>query len=489
MRKLLLALTAAALTVGASAQSGGQTPGGQTLDLTLKRALEIALSENPTIRSADMEIERFDYVRREAMGNHLPSLSAGGQYTMSIVKQEMSKGLSFGADNTIAGSLDLTLPLFVPAVYQSLKMTRTQQALAVEQARSSRIELTNAVTKGFFQTLLLERSLEVLRESERTISATVENTREMFEAGLASEFDLLSAEVQLSNLQPTIISTTNGVTVSKQMLKMYLSIPESVEIVLEGTLTGHLGNGFAVPDPAAALDGNSEIRQLDYQQTLVRQQIRLANTSRMPTLAAYGSFVVTGNDMEQIDFGSAMGDMSSLYTNPAKMINNAWMNQFGTTVPDNVLWNGINLPSTEPAAPAASKWWWQTPVSVGLSLSIPIFSGFKNSNKVKQLRNQVSQIELQKTYLREAKTLEVRTAVNNLVSARETMTANEKTVSQAEKAYSIARTRFDAGAGTMLEVNQAQLAVTQSRLNLSQAVYDLLAARADYDKVTGATEN
>ena len=65
------------------------------------------------------------------------------------------------------------------------------------------------------------------------------------------------------------------------------------------------------------------------------------------------------------------------------------------------------------------------------------------------------------------------------------MLANEKTVAQAEKAYGIARTRFDAGAGTMLEVNQAQLAVTQSRLNHSQAIYDFLAAQADYNKVIG----
>ncbi len=83
------------------------------------------------------------------------------------------------------------------------------------------------------------------------------------------------------------------------------------------------------------------------------------------------------------------------------------------------------------------------------------------------------------------KQLEARTATNNVFTAREKMLANEKTVDLAEKAYSIARTRFDAGAGTMLEVNQAQLNVTQSRLNHSQAIYDFLAAKADYDKVIG----
>jgi hypothetical protein len=235
----------------------------------------------------------------------------------------------------------------------------------------------------------------------------------------------------------------------------------------------------------ADIEGNSEIRQLDMQRTLISQQIKLTNTARMPVLAAYGSFIVTGNDMKQIDFGSAMGDMASLYTNPATMINNAWKHQFGQEVPPGVLWDGITLPTTDDPAPAAGKWWWQTPFSVGLRMSIPIFAGFTNVNKVKQLRNQVAQIDLQRDYLREAKALEARTAVNNLISARETMTANEKTVAQAEKAYSIARTRFDAGAGTMLEVNQAQLAVTQSRLNLSQAVFDMLSAKADYDKIIG----
>ena len=440
MKKILTLLAAALAATGALAQRG------ETLTLDLPTALEIALSENPTIKTADMEVERFDYVRRETMGNHLPSLSASGQYNFSIVKQEMAKGMSFGADMSSAITGDLQIPLVVPAVYASLRLNRTQQALAVEQARSSRIELTNAVTKSFYQILLLERSFEVLRESERTITATVDNTREMFEAGLASEYDLLTAEVQLSNLQPGIINTGNSIVVSKQMLKMYLGVPEDVEIVLSGSLDDHTGGALAIPDPAAALDGNSELRQLDYQQTLVDQQIRLANASRLPVLAAYGSVNFSGQD-------KTMG--------------------FGLT------------PEGEMGVVSVNKWWWQKPTNAGISLSVPIFSGLKNTSKVKQLRNQSSQIELQKNYLREAKALEARTAVNNLISARETMTANEKTVAQAEKAYTIARTRFDAGAGTMLEVNQAELAVTQSRLNLSQATYDLLAARADYDKVTG----
>jgi outer membrane protein TolC len=482
---LVMAILLASVTVTVAQQT--QNNKKDTLTLDLQKALDIALSENPTIKVADMEIERFDYVRKETMGNHLPQISAGGQYTFSVVKQEMSKGLSFGADNTIAGTLDLSLPLFAPAIYSTLKLNRTQQELAVEQARASRIDLVNAVRKAFYQVLLLQKSYEVLRASEATIQETVDNTNELYKSGLASEYDLLTAQVQLSNLQPNIISTRNGIEISIQMLRMYLSIPEDMNVEISGSLDDYRDELWAMPNLETDIEQNSEVRQLDFQQTLLREQVKLTNTARMPSIAAYGSLIVTGNDMKRIDFGSAMGDMSALYTNPATMIQNAGGYWGLGEVPAGVLWNGAAVPDAGEPTPAAdeSKWWWQTPFSVGLRLSIPIFSGFTTNNKVKQLKNQVTQLDLQKEYLREAKKLEAQTSVNNLVTARQTMLANEQTVAQADKAYKISKTRFEAGAGTMLEVNQAELNTTQAKLNHSQAIYDYLAAMADYDKVVG----
>jgi outer membrane protein TolC len=437
-RMLAMALALTAITTA-------QAQEAKTLELDLPAALELALSDNPVIKVADMEIERYDYVRRETMGNLLPSLSAGGRYNFNIVKQEMAKGMSFGADMDASAALDLSIPLFVPSVYTALKMNRTQQALAVEQARSSKLELTNAVKKAFFQVLLLEKSYEVLLSSETTIRETVDNTGAMYTAGLASEYDLLTAEVQLSNLGPSIISTRNGVAVVKQMLKMYLNIPEEVEISVSGSLDDYRDALHVLPDVSADVENNSELRQLDFQQTLLRQQIRLTNMGRLPVLAAYGNLSVSGQD-KTMGFGLVDDGMGIVSTN---------------------------------------KWWWQHPASAGLQISIPIFSGLKNSSKVRQLRNQVSQVELQRDYLRRAKELEANTAMNTLLTARETMLSNEITVTQAEKAYSISKTRFEAGAGTMLEVNQAELSVTQARLNHSQAIFDYLAAQADYDKVIG----
>ena len=98
----------------------GATGVSAQLRLTLPEALEIALSENPTVRVAEMEVARYDYVKRQTWGSLLPQLTASGNYTRSIVKSEMRGGISFGADNTFAVQGDLSLPLFAPSVYRTL---------------------------------------------------------------------------------------------------------------------------------------------------------------------------------------------------------------------------------------------------------------------------------------------------------------------------------------------------------------------------------
>lgn len=438
-------LLVAGVVFGASAQ---------TFELSLDKALEIALSDNPTIRVADLEIERQDWVRKQTVGNLLPSVSISSQYSYSIVKQEMAKGLSFGADNSISNSASLSLPLYAPTVYETLKMNRTQMAQAVEGARSSKISLANEVKKGYYNILLAEQSLAVLKESEKSIAETVSNTKAMYKQGLASEYDLLSAEVQLSNLRPNIIQTENSIKTSKLLFKMYLGLPESADFSLVGSLDDFADEVAmaSVPTNEVDLSNNADLRALDLQSKLLEHQLELVNASRLPTVAAFTNFIYSGND-NTMDFGSLMG--------------------------------GGMGGSSSGGSSTKKEWWWQNPLSAGISISIPLFSGGRNINKAHEIRNSISQLSLQKEYMRQSVNVQVESAFNNIVTAREKMTSNEITVRQAQKAYEIAQVRYNAGTGTILELNSSELSLTQARLNYSQAIYDYLAARADYEKIIG----
>ncbi len=419
----------------------------QPIKLDLKSAIEIALNDNPTIKIANLEIERQDYVRKETIGSHLPSLSASGSYTRSIVKQEMAKGLSFGADNTFAGSANLTLPLFAPSVYRTLQMNETQLKSAIETARSSKITLINEVKKGYYNILLAQQSLQVLYSSEKNLQETVDNTRRMYENELASEYDLLTAQVQLSNLQPTIIQTKNNIEIAKMLFRIYLNLPQSVDFILEGSLDDFSDTVVDGGQLNEDISGNSDLKSMELQTELLRNQLRVINSQRIPTIAAFGSATVTGNDMDM----SALG------------------------------FPGIDATSD-------SKYWWQHPISAGIQVSIPIFSGSQINSRVKQTRNSIAQLQLQRDYLEENVRMQVKSAINDIITAHETMLANEKTVSQAQKAYDISLTRYNAGAGTILELNSAEVALTQARLNYSQAIYNYLSAQADYEKIIGRNE-
>ena len=190
----------------------------------------------------------------------------------------------------------------------------------------------------------------------------------------------------------------------------------------------------------ADVSENSSLRSLELQEELLQRSLRAANAGRLPTLAAFGTASWTGNDMEPF----------------------------------------LNM-----GADDDSRYFWTHPISVGVQLSVPIFAGLTRMNKSRELKNQLSQVALQRVYARQQLDVQVRSALNDLLTARETMFAQEKTVEQARKAYRISDTRYRAGAGTILELNSAQLAQTQAQLNFSQAIYDYLSAKAEYDRIVG----
>ena len=435
MKKLGLVVWALLAVVGLSAQN---------LSLTLDRALDLALSENPTIRIAEEEVARFDYVKRQTWGQLLPQVALGGQINHTFIKQNMSKGFSLGGDQytNVSTSLDVTMPLFAPTVYRTLKMNRTQMEAAVESARATRLGLVAEVRKAFYNILLAEQSLAVLITSQQNVQRTVDDTQLQFNNGLASEYDLLTAQVQLSNLRPSILRTENSILQAKRLLKMYLSIPEQVEIEVEGQLDELREEVLQSTETLSTdLSQNSDLRQLDLQEELLQSQLRVANANRLPTLGLFGNFTLSGNNMGSFDMHTM-----------------------------NVVRDG---------------YYWQNPLYAGVRMSIPLFSGLTKMNKSRELKNKIRQLTWQRQYAEQQVGVELRQAINALLTARETMLAEEKSMSQADKAYFISDTRYRAGAGTILELNSAQLAQTQAHLNFSQAIYDFLSAKADYDRIIG----
>lgn len=429
---------------------GGMSMGiaSAQMHLSLNQAIEIALSDNPTIKVADLEIERYDYVYKQTVSSLYPQVSVSGQYSLAIRNQQMAEGLSFGGKNTFNATASLSLPLFAPSVYRQMKLTKTQMAMAVESARANRIDMVAAVRSSFYNVLLAEQSMKVLQEAYETTQRVVDNTKELFENGLAAEYDYITAQVQLSNLKPQLLQAEKGIELTKLQLKMYLSIPEEVEINIIGELDNFRDNVLMHTDYDVDLSKNTTIVNLELQSELLDHQEKLIQTTRMPTIAAFGQISYIGQ--ERVNLGGLLGGMAG-----------------GATTENQ------------------SKFWWQYPINIGAQISIPLFAGFNKTNQIKAIRNQRAQLDVQRDYAERGVKLQVQQSINTLLTARETMLSNELTVEQAQKAYEISYTRYSAGAGTILELNNSLLTLTQAQLNYSQAIYDYLSAHAAYEKALG----
>ncbi|GHU93597.1 transporter [Bacteroidia bacterium] len=455
MKKILLA----ALVLTAFAAAAQDSVQNKTLTITLDKALEIALSDNPTIKIADYEIDRVDYSKKAAWGALLPSLSASGQFTHFTVPGkifQMGNELDIPTIYQLKAGLSLQLPIIVPALWQAINMSALDMQLSVEKARASKITLRSDVTKAYYNILLAQDSYKALQEGYKIAEENHNLAKNRYENGMAAEYDYISAEVQMNNLLPNLLQVENAMAQAKLYLKVLMGLSKEVEIVANENLANFEAQVARAKDDSLALANNPDLLQIDIQQRQLDKAISLQNTNHLPTLVGFGSYGYTGSpsrDMNLI-FGA---DPDATPPNPGMPV--TMKGQSGRLLSDGLV--------------------------LGLQLNIPIFSGMSNVYKTRQLKIQRKELDLQREYVEQNLSVQVRTAIDNMEKAVRQMESNKKAVELADKAYKISNTRYNVGASTMLELNNSALALTQSKLSYHQAISDYLSAKADFEKIVG----
>ena len=430
-------LMACALSVKAQEMNGGSVG---TMNLTLAKAIEIALAENPTIHVADKEIELKKIADTEAWQSLLPSVDATLSLTDNILVAEMVTGMGkfkMGVDGTLTavGNVTLSLPVFAPAVYQNMKLTKEDILLAQEKSRGSRLDLINQVTKAYYGALLSSDSYEVMKRSYGVAKDNFDVVNEKYKVGRVSEYDKISAEVQARNMNASMVNAQTGKTLALLQLKVLMGVTADVDIVIDDSLKAY-ENGLTLADTEvllSELDNNSSLRQLDQSMTLLERSQKLLRTGFMPTVAL---------------------QLTGQYQSYA---NKNWN-----------IWNYHFSPSS----------------TLSIAVSIPIFHA-SNWTKLKSNKIQIAQLEDNRINARRQLSLAAESYKQNMASSMAQTASNAEAVKQAEKAVMIAGKRYEVGRGTILELNQSEIAQTQAELIYVQSIYDYLKNKADLDYTLG----
>ena len=293
----MLGFAVAALTVSAQEEK---------LYLSLEQALEIALSENPTIKIADQQIEIKRYAKQGTYASLYPQIDATASYQRVIKKQTMSmdfggqtQTIKVGSDNSFNGGLAMGLPVVNAQLWESLKVSALDVELAVEQARASRIDMVEQVSKAYYGVLLAKESFNLFQRVYDNAVSNNEIVKKMYSVGSVSEYDLITSNVSVQNAQPNMIEAEYTVVLALWQLKALLGIDLQREIDVTGSLMDYvtvMDKGYDIAH--LNLENNSTLKQLDMQEDMLNHALKIAKYANLPSLALSATYLYTalGND-------------------------------------------------------------------------------------------------------------------------------------------------------------------------------------------------
>lgn len=415
---------------------------GEKIILTLEKSLELALTQNPYYLAAQKKVEGAKAQLTEARSNFFPKINLNASHTLKekLFELEMPSfipgmpprkvAIDFTKDYQF--TLNFTQPLFTSGkLYYSYNQAKYNLKLTKEIEKQTRQQVIFEVKRAFYGCLLAREFVKVSKEAVELAEKHLTNVKNLYEVGMASQFDLLRAEVQLANLKPQLIRAKNNYESALLGLKTILGIDIDTPIELKGELKYEPFELNVKKCLDIALKNRPELIQLNYQEKIGEQMLRLAKVSNFPTLSIVGNYNIWGNEL------------------------------------------------------SLDKDKWQDYYNINLVLSIPIFSGFLTSAKIGQSKAFLKEIKLNKKALLEKIKLEVQQAILKIKEAKETLESQEKNVEQAMESVRIAELNYSEGLATSLDVSSAQVALTQAKTNYTQALFDYVVALAQLEKAIG----
>ena len=412
----------------------------QTVDLNLQKAIEIALAENPTIKIADKDIRLKEIADKEAWQSLLPTVSSqlALQHSIKVAAIKTPNGeFKMGKDGTTTatGGITLSLPIYAPAVYQNMKLTKDDILLAQEKARSSRLSLVNQVTKAYYAALLAKDSRDVIQRSYDVSKENFDVVDKKFQVGKVSEYDKISAEVQMRSMNSSVTSAQTGLELAILQLKVLMGINTDFDIVINDSLKAY-ENSVTLANTESntnEIENNSSLRQIDMNMGLLKRTDKILRTNFLPTI------------------GMQISGMYQSYSN------DDW-NVFGYKY----------SPSS----------------TLSISVNIPIFTA-SNWTKLKSSKIKMEQLSDTRVNTVRQINMAAQSYRKNMLTSISKLESDRQAVMQADKAVSISAKRYDVGKGTILELNQSETALTQAELTYHQSIFDFLTNKADLDYTLG----
>lgn len=447
---------------------------GEQKVLTLTEAIDVALANNSDVKRSLLSLKTADEQVRIAWSEVLPDISTSATYTRNLeipvnfvpaqfFDPEAPAGelvpLQFGTDNNWQGGVSVEQTLFRGEAIVGIGSSKVYKAVQAENLRATAQQIVTQTRIAYYNVLVAEEQLRLQEATVERLQKNLDENESRQRAGLIDEYEVLQVRVQLSNQRPQLTQAKYAVNEAYRELAVVLGIPIELEFMVQGDL-----NNFVITNQQATDKINENLKKVD-KMTPYQYEKKPSLVDRAADLRGDIRILEKQNELK-------IQEMKAIKSRLLPTLSANY----------NLNWTAAQAGHPVFFGTEDSRARSQT---LGFTLSLPIFEGFERSANLSIAQIEKKDLEeQQRAALRSAKN-EIQSAKEDLDEAIDTAPARKKALQLAQKGYDRARARLDNGLGSQLDVTNAELQLREAEANYAQMVFNYLSAKAQYDQAVG----
>jgi outer membrane protein len=449
MRKLIIA---GALLCGIAVKSYAQQASpdtGHTHNYSLAECISYAYQHQDSVVNAGLDVKSAGYKVKETIGQGLPQISGTAQFQdylrlpvtlvdVSSFEPSVPKGtlapFKLGLNYQTTAALNLTQKIFDGNYLVGVKASKTYKELYERSLTRSRIEANVSVTKAYYQVLVSDEQIKLLDANIKQLKQQLDQTTAENKQGLAERIDVQRLTVQYNNLVTSRDNTVRLLELNNELLKFQMGMAITDELTLTDKLENiNFDDAIANSSDTSFYHNRIEYSLLETQKRLNEYDLKSKKAQYLPSLSAFANY---GTSFQNNSFGN-------LYS--------------------------ANYPSSY----------------IGLTLNVPIFSGFQHLNQVRESKIAIIKSENDLFNLRNGIGLQANKARITYINGLQSLKSQKENMGLAEEVLRVAKIKYSQGVGSSIEVTQAQTDLDSADNSYIQSLYDALVSKVDLDQAYG----
>ncbi len=408
-------------------------------ELSLEDCLKLALVNNKVLQRVVQEKEIARGERFKSYSAILPKVDLTGQWqeidevsSMSIPGGPGGK-ITMGDIHTYSAGLRVTQPFFaggsIPATIHAGKLF---SLLTDQTVRAEVQNLTYTAIHTYYDVLLNQHLMQISADAVRSAKAHLDDVKQKRQGGVASDFDVLRAEVELSNFQAELIQNKNAINIAKAQLIKVMGVSQDSDFILSDKMAYVPSEIIMQEAVKAAFRNRPDLFSREFDIKYQKELLKITQSRYWPTISGY--------------------------------YDNSW------SKPD-------------PHNRMLIEWghMWQ----VGVMAALPVFDGLYREGDIIQQKARVKQAQIDLIDSEETALFELTSALLSIQDAEEFVESQRLNLTRAQEGLRLAEVGYREGTNTQVEMIDAQAALTTAGANYYQAIYSHIIAKLDLQKAMG----